>query len=1001
MINIINSIKSYLISNSLRVFVLSVILLGTCLVGNVYAANPAFNILGSDLETLRLENRTTNPSSVNPANVNWRDPISASAGDAISFDVYYHNGVDGSTANNTRIRINYPTTASTTITTTGYILSDNAPQISDTGTINVSTAQTITFESNAYWYPNQATTNPTILPVTNSGTYVEVNIGNIIGNGWSTQGSLVFRANVSSSGAISAPIVSAGSNRDINESQTIVLNGSATDPQSLAMTYSWTCSGGSLSSSTILTPTYTGPSVASDTTHTCTLTATNTGGISASSSVNILVRNTGSSGLGSPVVSAGSDRDLGENQTITLSGSATDPQGDPMTIAWNCSGGGLNNSTTLTPTYTAPSVDIDTTYFCTLTATDNTGNFGSDTAIMTVRNSGSGSGSGGSSGGGSGSPMINVSLSATPSSGPVPLTGVDLSAVVYMEGISSRIIVYSFDCDDDNIWEIRVESMNRNYTVQDLCNYRINGTYIARVNVEAAGYQANNQTTIIVGSGSSSHGIDVDAGINKNIFENQSVILNGSAYSYYGSNLTYYWTCNGGSLSNSTTLSPIYYAPAVDSDTTYACTLYVTDGRGYKNSDTTSITVRNATSQGINLRVTTNNPESVTGSTVVLNGIVNNDGGQYTSVRFNWGRLSTYSNFTSWINNKTSGQAFASYVSGLEKGKAYHYRVEASNGREIVVGQDVAFVTKPDQPTGFVALSDGTSQINLNWNTGTASCYTMITRKAGSYPANSGDGIIVYYGTGNSFADKSLVPGTGYYYRAWSVGCDEGLYSFSESQYARAYTLGGLVSVPNIIETVESNASVEVLARDFTQKEIAWQNSIISSPDDEIEFKVIITPTGGRSLENVILKNVISEKIDSISNIKINEESYSESINEVKLGTIALGESKIVTFKGKIGSKENFSYGSNDLENTIEVSAKGIETVKKSLTISVSRGMDSSAGLIQFMDLRLYSGVMTILFIILCLTIMYLLIERKRGKECIVEKEADTKVNKSKYFNIK
>lgn len=702
----------------------------------------------------------------------------------------------------------------------------------------------------------------------------------------------------------------------------------------------------------------------------------------------------------SPIVDAGNNRDIGESQSIVLNGLATDPQSDPMTYSWRCNGGNLSNTTILNPTYNTPSVFSDTTYSCTLTATDNNGNVGSDSVSIIVRNT-----DGSYSGYNSGTESVNVSLSAIPATGMSPLTGVDLTATVSTVGISSnRLIIYSFDCENNNSWELKTYSYDKTYVARDLCNYSHDGTYTAKVRVESAGWEVYNQINIVVGylPSGGPYGISVDAGFNKDIGENQSTILNGYAYSQYGYILGYYWSCNGGSLSSSNSLSPTYYAPSVNSNITYSCTLYVTDGRGYKNSDTADIIVRNTgIANSIGLSVDTNYPENVSGDSAALKGTVNNDGGQYASARFNWGRLSSYNNFTPWISGKTSGQAFNYYISGLEKGKTYHYRVESFNGREIVVGQDVAFITKPDNPSNFSALGVSPDQISLNWNAGATSCYTMIIRKQGGYPANSADGTIVYYGTGNAFVDKNISNGVWYYYRAWSVGCDEGLYSFSESQYAKAYTAVAVVSAPTSSPVVlESNAAVEILARDFTQNEIAWQNSITVSPNDEIEFKIIITPTGEKSLEDAVLKAVLSDKINSVKDLKIDEESYSGSLSgDVKLGTIALGESKTVAFKARVANKDNFSYGSNELVNTVEVSAKNVVPVKKTLNISVSRSVEGEAGLISLVDLRVYAGVLTFLFVIICGAVMYLLIDRKRGKECL--KASSAKVEKSKYFNIK
>lgn len=255
----------------------------------------AFNNSSKDLEMLTLENRTVNPGSVNAGSANWRDPISASAGDEISFRFYYHNTETGTTANNVRLRIAYPSSASSIIVSTGSILSDNASTVTDTGTINVSSSQSLIFES-AIWYPNQTTTGGTNLSLTNTGGYVEVNIGNING-GWPSQGNVVFRARVSSASSNNPPIVNAGNDLTVNENQSAALSGAtATDPDGDALTYSWTCTGGTLSSATVLNPTYVAPSVSADTTYTCTLTATDSKGAMGVDSLSVTVKNTNSGG---------------------------------------------------------------------------------------------------------------------------------------------------------------------------------------------------------------------------------------------------------------------------------------------------------------------------------------------------------------------------------------------------------------------------------------------------------------------------------------------------------------------------------------------------------------------------------------------------------------------------------------------------------------------------------------------------------------------------------
>ncbi|MFA5431999.1 MAG: hypothetical protein WC319_03895 [Candidatus Paceibacterota bacterium] len=989
--------KSKIFLNSIILGLLILVSIFFIITSSVFAANPQFNYMVNDLKTVRLGNYTASSGSLS-----WNGTISAVAGDRIVVDVYYHNGVVGTVANNTRMRINFPTNSGTQMVFSGTLWADNAAQVNDVATLNISSAQTVIPENQARWLPNQVLTSDIMIPAVNNGNSVEVNIGDVAG-GWASQGHVMFYFNISNGGNPIAnnPVVNTGVDITINELQSTNLSASVSSPLNLSMTYAWTCTGGSLSSSTILSPVYTAPSVSVNTTHVCTLVATDSNGNVGSDSINIIVNDNIPPNPNDPVVNAGIDVSANESQSISLLASASDPHGLAMTYAWTCNGGSLSSTTILNPIYTAPSVTINTIYTCTFTARNSNGNASSDTVNINVLNVSSG-------GGGGGSPSISVSLSVNPSRGTAPLNGVDLIANTNTWSIAdNRVITYLFDCDGNGSFELRADTVNRSYTAVDLCNYTSDGSYTAKVKVISDGSESWNQANIIVGPMSGSiNGISVDAGLNKDIGENQSVLLNGYTSSQFGYALSYYWTCNGGSIINANTLTPAYYAPSVNVDTTYACTLYTTDSRGYRNSDMVNIVVRNTGANGYTtgLKTTTILPD-ISNVSATLKGTLDNDGGRLSSVRFNWGKLSLYNNFTPWTTDKTTGQAFNYYISGLEKGKAYHYRAEASNGRETVMGQDVVFMTKPDIITKFYAVSTGSGQISLKWNKGDASCYTMITRRAGSYPVNSNDGTIVYYGTASSYIDKNLSNDVWYYYRAWSVGCDEGYISYSDGQNAKAYAVAGKTSyIAPVIETVKKEEVVvaDVLIRDATQNEIAWQNSIVSSPDDEIEFKVIITPTGERSLENVVLKAVLSDKISSIKDIKVSDESYNGNLSsDLKLGTIALGESKIITFKGKIDGRQSFDYGSNVITNTVEIMAKGNATVKKTVTIDVTRSVESEAGLISLIDLRAYAGILTILFIILLIIVMYLLIERKKGKECLTEKAASIKVEKSKYFNIK
>ncbi len=624
---------------------------------------------------------------------------------------------------------------------------------------------------------------------------------------------------------------------------------------------------------------------------------------------------------------------------------------------------------------------------------------------------------------------LNVTLSASPSSGDAPFTDVSLRADVSGNSPNS-LITYRFDCNGDDTWEATIQTYSVSYTAEKICNYYSAGSYTARVRVDNNGNTNENRISVSVGNNNnfvenSYHGITVDAGLNKDIGEGKSTGLSGYAYSQYGYQLSYRWACNGGSLSNSYALSPTYYAPPyVSSDTAYTCTLYVTDSRNYSGSDTVNIVVRKSGSYSSDLSIITNKAESITTNSAVIKGTLTGGSGN-SAIRFNWGPTIAYGNYTEWSYGNVPGSTVSFTLSNLEKGKTYHYRAEANSGSNNISGEDAVFATKPDSPSNVNAVAISSSDISLSWDKGEGSCSTMVIRKKGSYPLNATDGSVAYYGPASNFNNKNLSSSTTYYYKAWAVTCgDAGVYSYSESPDSKAYAATNAITVASSAKPPEASSQapvaqissvavvLEPLARNITQKETSWQDSINANPENEIEFNIIITPTAS-SLNNVVVKNKLSNKIGSVSDIKVGSEAYKGSIDSVSVGTIALGTSKIITFKAKVGPATDFNYGDNNIISTAEVSADGITPVSKDLTISVTRGMELGAGLVSFVgnNVLVYSVISIGTFVILLGLICYLLIERKKAKECLKHaheerataepKPEEVEIKKSKYFVIK
>lgn len=159
-------------------------------------ATPRFNFMQGDAEMLRVAKTSSST---------WGDPINANIGDRVAFLFYYHNGIVGSTAHNTKVRVDLPIEQGTTLTATSYLWSQETQYINDTvvngqivgrtgATINVPTNARIQYvPGSTRWFPNGSST-PTQMPdgiVSNSG----LNLGDINGC-WEYAGYVTFMADI-------------------------------------------------------------------------------------------------------------------------------------------------------------------------------------------------------------------------------------------------------------------------------------------------------------------------------------------------------------------------------------------------------------------------------------------------------------------------------------------------------------------------------------------------------------------------------------------------------------------------------------------------------------------------------------------------------------------------------------------------------------------------------------------------------------------------------------
>lgn len=181
----------------------------------------------------------------------------------------------------------------------------------------------------------------------------------------------------------------AGSDQVVDEQTEVTLAGSGSDPDSEEITFSWKQVGGEaveLSSTDEAEPTFTAPVVANGKVKILVfeLRVADENGFPTKdvAKVTVLPVNT------PPVVDAGEDQEVDIGATVSLAGSASDDDEEPLTYLWNQISGNtveLSTSTDLETSFVAPKVEVDTVLTFQLIANDGQEDSEPDTVDVVVK----------------------------------------------------------------------------------------------------------------------------------------------------------------------------------------------------------------------------------------------------------------------------------------------------------------------------------------------------------------------------------------------------------------------------------------------------------------------------------------------------------------------------------------------------------------------------------------------------------------------------------------
>ncbi len=159
-----------------------------------------------------------------------------------------------------------------------------------------------------------------------------------------------------------------------------------------------------------------------------------------------------------------------------------------------------------------------------------------------------------------------------------------------------------------------------------------------------------------------------------------------------------------------------------------------------------------------------------------------------------------------------------------------------------------------------------------------------------------------------SFSDSisGLSPGTTYHYRAVVRNNTKTGYGSDKT-----FTTSGSPPSPSF--------DVRVSAKNISRGDTTWYNSLRAEPLELLMFRIRVISTGNSEVANIRVKNTLPTNIIYQGDLLIDGAFSSKNINteQVNIGDLSAGQTRIITFEAQVAAETKFNYGTSNLVNTV------------------------------------------------------------------------------------